>query len=791
MNTDTSTKEPITQKTRNIIGEIHPFFRFGKELDPFMHQEGEHTAECPFYYLIDVDEQKQLYFLVQEAKPGEKTKTLYTDTITNEINAKKILNEKKYPLFKILQSAIRQKQYKIVGSIETVAYDMISKLYQELANIFLNGEVETYWNLRKEEQHFQKHKDLQARVNPEILKEIEADPIKTIIQACEEAGIVGEIESKLALYLFGLMGIEAGGAFILGNPSVGKSHLMNNTAKKLYPKRYVYDISAFSDKGLLYLYKHQKEEIDEAELLILHEGLKYSSEFKDFFMRMVTNPDDEVFTFATVDTNQNSLILTFPKMSIWQTTIHSGIDPANLTRSILMSVEESQEKTVSLLKYKARNLARGGRTENKELLETFSEGYSKKIIEQRRQIDGVICPFFYPEILPLPTNKPSIVRHQERLVLFSHIIAIINKRPVVNIKDKSLVIIEPADMVLAIRILTKIFPETLSEIDDRFRKFYWDVVKDIQDSGLEYTTIKRMDKKREDLSKESVRQYLKNLCDKNYLSYERDPENKRSYQYFLTTQSIDSVIDFNLSKIVEIWEREFLELSLEIQEAIIEMYPEYQNGQIFLEHLKDLCFLDEKLIDTEHSERYRMFGIKSRKRQLKLGETAKRGIPNNRTQSKHIKNNSPESAKDPDYQKVWHSCSLLTHMDEIENFTIDQVYNKLQEQREELDEQTIKENLEQLLEEGYLIMKDEETFEISKKQQEEKLQLIIQPVLEACKDLEQIHKGTFNRNDLTKYLKLKDEKVSEELVEKVVSKFLQDGILFEPTTSMLRLVRGG
>jgi len=156
MNTDTSTKEPITQKTINIIGEIHPFFRFGKELDPFMHQEGELTAECPFYYLIDVDEQKQLYFLVQEAKPGEKTKILYQDTITNETNAKKILNEKKYPLFKILQSAIRQRQHKTAGSTETVAYDMITKLYQELANIHIDGELEFFLEQRKEKQHFQK-----------------------------------------------------------------------------------------------------------------------------------------------------------------------------------------------------------------------------------------------------------------------------------------------------------------------------------------------------------------------------------------------------------------------------------------------------------------------------------------------------------------------------------------------------------------------------------------------------------------------------------------------------------
>ena len=122
------------------------------------------------------------------------------------------------------------------------------------------------------------------------------------------------------------------------------------------------------------------------------------------------------------------------------------------------------------------------------------------------------------------------------------------------------------------------------------------------------------------------------------MSYERDPENRRSYQYSLTTQSIDSVIDFDLSRIVEIWEREFLELSLEIQEAIRKTHPEYQDGKIFLEHLKDLYFLDEKLIDTEHSERYRMFGIKLRKQQLKLGETVKRGIPNNRTQNKYIKN---------------------------------------------------------------------------------------------------------------------------------------------------------
>ncbi len=733
MNTKTKTKETISSNTSNRIGEIHPFFQFDKELDPFMHKKGDHTVECPFYYLIDVDEKEQLYFLVQEAKPGEKTKILYNDTINGETQAKKILNEKKYHLSKILQSAIRQRKYKTTGTIESVAYDMIAKLYQELASIFIDGELEFYLEQRKEKQKYQKYTELQFNINQEILKEIKANPVAAINKACEDVGIIRETKNKIALYLTGILGNSAGMVYIAGNTSAGKSHLMNNVLK-LYPDNYVFDASSFSDKSPLYLYADNKEEMKEAEIWCLHETIKQSSDYRDMFMRLATNEEDKEFTYSTVDKDRSgrnvSRILTFPKVSFWTTMTLGEINPENINRGIFVSVEETQVKTESILEYEASYDAIGGKPDNYEYLETF-KAWSQELIEKRRKIEGWICPFFHPKVLNLPTANPSIIRHWKKIRRYSFAFAIINERPIIQAEKKKLIIIEPADILLALELFREILIETISEVDKRHRELYEEIVNEIKESGKDHTTIKRLHKRIKTKSKDTIRIYLKTLCKKNYLTYEKDSEDKRTYLYYLTSQAIDSVIELDLTRIEKIWEINLTDLSQEKFAAIEKSNPDYLEGKIFLEHLKELHFLDKKLVDTVHPEQYRMFGIKMKKSRAKLSETTKQNIPYNRTQNKHIKNNSVESAEDA--------------------------------------------NIHQQAE----------------RQQTTEKELIIQPVIEACKDLEQIHKGPFNRRDLTKYLKIKDKKISEDSVDKIVSKLLQEGILFQPTASKLKLVRGG
>ena len=742
--------------------------------------------------MIEPGENNQLDCTVFEVIPGKETIIHYTETIKNKSSINKLTV--KHPLYNKLKRAIELRKYKLVkGKAEDVALDMIHKLYQELAKVF-DGELEFYIQQRKNKELYKQKLELKTKINPEILEEIKADPIKAINKACECVGIIRETKNKIALYLSGILGNTAGMVYITGNTSTGKSHLMNNVLK-LYPESYIFDVSSFSDKSPLYLFS-DNEELQEAEIWSLHETINLSSDYRDMFMRLATNEEDKEFKYTTVDkgfSGRNvSRILTFPKVSFWTTMTLGEINPENINRGIVVSVEESQAKIEEILKYESQYDAIGGKPDYTEYLETF-KAWSLELIEKRREIQGWICPFFNQDILKVPINNPSIIRHWKKIRRYAFAFALINERPVIPTKDKKLIIIEPADIILALELFKEILTETISEIDKRYRLFYNDVLENLQESGLEYTTIKRMDKKREDITKSTVRLYLKTLCTKNYLTYDKDPDDKKTYLYSLTSQSLDSPIEFDFSKTVDTWKENYSNLAEEVQQHTEHLYPEYEKGDIMLNHLEDLYFLDQQIVDTVHHRTYRMFGIKPKNLQPTLAETTKKIIPNTRTQNKYRENNDTESDEDPEkenYQKVWHSCCLLTHMDEIESFTIDRVYNKLQEQKEDLDEQTIKENLEQLLEEGYLIMKDEETFEISKKQQEEKLQLIIQPVLEACKDLEQIHKGPFSQGDLAKYLKLKDEKVSEEVIEKIVSKFLQDGILFEPTASKLRLVKG-
>ncbi|MHA1401555.1 MAG: hypothetical protein ACTSQE_14490 [Candidatus Heimdallarchaeaceae archaeon] len=793
-NTKQQTENTISAETKNSIGEIHPFFQFNKELDPFMYKEGEHTLECPFYYLIDVDEKGQLYFIVQEAKPGEKTKILFIETINSEFQAKKILNEKKHPLFKILQSALRQGQHKIVGSIESVSYDMIAKLYQALASIFIDGELEFFLEQRKQELKHQNYTKLQTAINQEILEEIKANPVAAINKACEAVGIIKETKNKIALYLSGILGNSAGLIYITGNTSTGKSHLMSNVLK-LYPDNFVYELSSFSEKALLYLCDENKEEMKEAELWCIHETTRMSSEFRDVVLRLATNPDDREFKYITVTKDKSgrnvSRVMTLPKISCWTTMTLGEINPENINRGILVSVEETQVKTESILEYEALYDAIGGKPDNSEYLETF-KAWSQELIEERRKITDWICPYFHPKILHLPTTNPSIVRHWKKIKRYAFGFAIINDRPIIQVEKKNLIIIEPADILLALELFKEILIETISEVDKRYRELYEVVARDIKESETDHTTIKRLHRRIKNKSYATIRLYLKILCKKNYLTYEKDPEDKKTNIYHLTSQTIDSVIDLDLSRIEKIWEINLTDLSQDKFAAIEKNYPKYLEGKIFLEHLKELYFLEKKLVDTEHPEQYRMFGMKMENTQATLIETAKQNIPNTRTQNEYIKNNSTESAIDPeDYQKVWNVCLLLC-AEELENFTINQVYEKLQKQQEEIDNHTIELVLKKLSGEGYLIKKDEGNYALStKRQQTTEKELVIQLVLEACKDLEQIHKGPFNRRDLTKYLKIKDKKFSEDSVDEIVSKLLQDGILFQPTASKLKLVRSG
>lgn len=756
-----------------IIGQEQPFFRYDKEFDPFKTKE----KECPFYYLIELEENNQLEYTIFEAITGKKTLIHHTDIIRNKSSINKLTV--KHPLYKKLKRAIELREYDLVrGKAENVAFDMISKLYQELTKL-IDYELESYIQQRKDEDVYKQKQELKNRISPDILEEIKADPIKAINKACECVGIIRETKNKIALYLSGILGNTAGMIYIAGNTSTGKSHLMNNVLK-LYPESYVFDVSSFSDKSPLYLFS-DNEELQEAEIWSLHETINLSSDYRDMFMRLATNEEDREFTYTTVDKNFSgrnvSRILTFPKVSFWTTMTLGEINSENINRGIVVSVEESQTKIEEILKYEAQYDAIGGKPDLTEYTETF-KAWSLELIEKRRQIQGWICPFFNQEMLKVPISNPSIIRHWKKIRRYAFAFALINERPVINTKDKKLIIIEPADILLTLELFKEILTETISEIDKRYRIFYNDVLEDLQESDLGYTTIKRMDKKREDLAKPTVRQYLKTLCTKNYLTYEKDPSDKKTYHYTLTSQSLDSPIEFNYSKVIDTWRENYSNLTKEIQKNTERFFPEYKNGDILLKNMENLYFLDQLIVDTEQHRTYRKFSIKPKKLQTTMEKTTKEIIQKTRTQNKYKENE----------QKVWHTCCLITYIDEEENFTANQVYNKLKKEDIELDEYTVELVLMKLAREGFVTNLGNEKFELTKKVKEEP---ILQDIIEACKNLDEIHKGSFCFSDLKKYLIIKEFKLNEESLENILSKLVQDGIMYNPTANRFSIVKGG
>ncbi|MHA1667597.1 MAG: hypothetical protein ACTSUR_02970, partial [Candidatus Heimdallarchaeaceae archaeon] len=463
-------------------------------------------------------------------------------------------------------------------------------------------------------------------------------------------------------------------------------------------------------------------------------------------------------------------------VSFWTTMTLGEINPENISRGIVVSVEESKEKTEEILKYEAHYDAIGGKPDHTDYLETF-RAWSLELIEKRRKITGWICPFFHPEILQVPVATPSMVRHWKKIRRYAFAFAIINERTIVSTtNNKKLIIIEPADILLALELFKEILTETISEVDKRHRLFYKDVLEDLKESGLDYTTIKRMDKRRKDLSKDTVRLYLNTLVKKNYLTYEKDPEDKRTKNYFLTSQSLDAPIGFDLSKIVDIWKENYANLPKEVRHYTEHFCPEYKNGEIFMKHLEDLYFLDQKIVNTEHNRTNLMFGIKLKNSELTEAKTTKEKIPNNRTQNKYIDNE----------QKVWNSCCLLTHMDELKNFTKEQVYNKL---KGELDEYTIELILTKLKRDGHLLEENGKYSLAEKIKEAPEEKEILQNLIEACKDLDKIHKGSFGFTDFKKYLEIKNITLAEEKLENMLMELTTRGILFQPAKGRFALVR--
>ncbi len=695
MKTDTSIRTTETNKENILIGESKPFFRFDKERDPFYISDKK--IECPFHYLIDIDtEEKQLYYQVVEVRP-EGAETLYLENIRDEERAKTILSTRSN-LYKLLVASLRD--YKLEEGIKDIASLMVVKLYKDILKIFLAGEVERRLDEIKQEQRYQKRKDLQSKVNPEILEEIRKNPIQAINKACECVGIIRETKNKIALYLSGILGKDAGMVFIAGNTSTGKSHLMNNVLK-LYPDDYVFDVSSFSDKAPLYLYDAHKEMLEQAEIWCVHETIQQSSAFRDFLMRMITNPEDKEFTYQTVDKNkhgQNTVrILTLPKVSVWTSLTLGDINPENLNRGISVSVEESEDKTKDILEYEAGFDAIGGKPDFTEHLESF-KAWSNELIEKRREIEGWICPFFHTNILQMPTNKPSIIRHLKRVKLYSLGFAIMNNRPIIEKEKRKLILIEPADILLALELFRDILTETMSEIDRRHMKTYEKAVEDIQESVEGYTTIKRIHERIKTLSQVTIRLYLRTLCKKNFLTYEKSREDKKTYQYYLTENIFSSTIELDQSKIKDIWKENFTKLPAEIQTKIEENYPEYRDGSIFLEHTEDLYFLSKKITDTVHKYKYRMYGENSRKRQLKLDETTKQKVNKDRTQNKY--NNLPKE-QESILRKILETCKELEEKNKGD-YSPKDVIETICLQDKQISEKNLFLAIEKLIELGYL-----------------------------------------------------------------------------------------
>lgn len=372
------------------------------------------------------------------------------------------------------------------------------------------------------------------RVKPNITPQLEAlavkflsEPnlIKRIDKLISQCGVIGEESTRTLLYIAAsTYKTNPLHVLVQGSSGSGKSHLIN-IIKDCLPSEDVINLTRVTSKSF---YHYQGNDLTE-KLIVLQDIDSLDSEallsFREAqsakFLSTSTVQKDR---FGNLQSHVKHVNTNFSSMAA---TTRAEIYFDNMSRSIVVGINESEEQTNSIVSYQNRRIA--------DKIDTFKEQEAK---EQLQQLIRTLKPYkvinSYADRIQLPVQAKMLRRLNEQFQMFILQVAYIHQNQRQQDKHKR-IIATKEDIKIAVDLFFDSIMLKVDELDSSTRQFF-ERMKDFikkQPSNNAYKFTQREMRQALNMSKSQCFRYFEELQKLEYISVAEGSAN-RGYKYHIT-----------------------------------------------------------------------------------------------------------------------------------------------------------------------------------------------------------------------------------------------------------------
>lgn len=368
-----------------------------------------------------------------------------------------------------------------------------------------------------------RRKELTSAAEKKAIKQLkEANLLKYIDNQLEEAGIVGEENVRTTAFVIGssykmpkqLHGI------VQGESGSGKTHLINIVADCL-PTEDVKRYTRITERAL-----QNMEQNELIEKCVIFQDLDGLGDEAQFALRELQSAGTFESSVASKDMYGNTKTITksvHAKMSSLSATTKSTLYYDNMTRSIILGVDESEAQTQKILDYHNKKLAGiiDPKTEEKAKQEL------RNMVRMLKQYP-VKNPF--ADKLNLPIESKMKRRLNNQFQEFICQVTLLNQYQR-KVDQNGYLLVEKEDIRQAIDLFFTPILLKSDDLDSSTRQFFEQVKEFVGEENYQTTTFTQMEIRRKvNKSKSLVNKYLSQLLNAGYINIDSGSQNK-GYHY--------------------------------------------------------------------------------------------------------------------------------------------------------------------------------------------------------------------------------------------------------------------
>ena len=331
------------------------------------------------------------------------------------------------------------------------------------------------------------------------------DLLKSLNQLIEKAGIIGEENSRLLLFLITISYLNKSPlhGIVQGSSGSGKTHIISRIAD-LMPQEDVLRFTRITESSL-----YNWGEFDLFQKIIIIEdldGLKEDALYalREFISNQVLR--SSVTIKDKKGNNKSSHKIVKGQFSSLSATTKGETYEDNMSRSFLLAVDESKEQTQRIINYQnQRNAGEINRNEQEKAI-----GFVQKLVRNLKHYE-VINP--YATKLNLPEKVHKIRRLNEMYQAVIKQVTFINQYQR-EIRDGYL-ITEIEDIEQATEVLFESIVLKVDELEGSLRQFYERLKKYVKNENQEF--ILREIRQEFNISKTQMFRYIQTLVELDYI----------------------------------------------------------------------------------------------------------------------------------------------------------------------------------------------------------------------------------------------------------------------------------